>query len=318
MIFPEPRGDKLHQKGKAFFSTLLLAGGAYGAMLLGSYSLHEPDRKLYREVDLTHFAPTNLELDFLEGSTPVADLFPAAPQTIALLDVPQLSNESLSLPVDAPEGDSSSAEEEPASSGEINIDASTSDEGSEAGAQPGGLEGSIPSLPADPSEEAEPPPVEYSEALLLERDASEIAKLPLEAFGREYDHLDVQGIVNWMLDNPADLPAGVRQFVRHRPSFLASATSFVMDGQRFDLFLMCKESLYELHVVLVAGGNSTYLVDRSFQRLSSYISEGRVRREQRGGIAAIRSEQTSASTETIRDFYSVFLSWWERENAILD
>ena len=317
MIFPEPRGDKLHQKGKAFFSTLILAGGAYGAMLLGTYSLNEPDRKLYREVDLTHYAPANLELDFLVGATSIADLFAASPHTIALIDVPRLSNEPLPLSVDASALDSSSTGEEPVSSDEVVVDTFPPDENNEAGAPSGGSEGSIPAPSSDQSGEAEPP-AEYLGSTMPGHTAPEIAKLPLDAFGRDYDQLDVQGIVNWMLDNPADLPTGVRQFVRHRPSFLASTTSFMVEGQRFDLFLMCKESLYELHVVLVAGDRSIYLVDRSFQRLSSYISEGRVRREQQGEIAAIRSEQTSASTETSRDFYSVFLSWWEQENAILD
>ena len=114
-----------------------------------------------------------------------------------------------------------------------------------------------------------------------------------------------------MKANPGELPVGVRKLVRHRDNFLTSATTFELDGRRYELYLMCKEKLYEVHIVLVDVDEATYLIDRSFQKLSTYLREGRVGRSSADIITAINSRRSAASDERSREFYSLFLSWWE-------
>ncbi len=127
----------------------------------------------------------------------------------------------------------------------------------------------------------------------------------------DYDNLEIQELMAWMRANPGALPVGVRKLVRHRDEFLTSATSFELDNKRYELFLMLKTGLYEVHIVLVDVDQATYLIDRSFQKLSTYLREGRVGRTPEQGITAINSRRTAASDERSKEFYSLFLSWWE-------
>jgi hypothetical protein len=126
-----------------------------------------------------------------------------------------------------------------------------------------------------------------------------------EAFdGSEADRLAV-----WMRTNPAELPVGVRVHVNYEPSFLTSASTFSSGGRDWELYLMFNESLQEVHVVLIEGDRSVYLIDRGFQEQSRSLREGIVRRSA-GQIMAIDSRSGAASGEQAREFYNVFLSWW--------
>ncbi len=140
--------------------------------------------------------------------------------------------------------------------------------------------------------------------------APEVARISLDALGDDYANLEVQELIAWMKQNPADLPIGIRQLVQHRPAFLSSVATFSVDGTPYELYLMCKESLFEVHIVLVDRGEATYLVDRSFQKLSTYLREGAVRRDGRT-IVAVNSRRDAASSDRSSAFYGLFLSWWE-------
>ena len=142
-----------------------------------------------------------------------------------------------------------------------------------------------------------------------------VERLSLDSFGNDYKNLEVQELIDWMKANPGELPVGVRKLVRHRDQFLTSATSFALDGTTYDLFLMCKEGLYEIHIVLVENNEATYLIDRSFQKLSTYLREGQVARSSGDVITAVNSRRTAASDERSKEFYSLFLSWWEIAKA---
>ncbi|NIR77761.1 MAG: hypothetical protein GWO00_05035, partial [Gemmatimonadetes bacterium] len=123
--------------------------------------------------------------------------------------------------------------------------------------------------------------------------------------GSEADRLGA-----WMRGHSAALPVGVRAHVNFEPSFLTSVVPFSSEGREWELFLMFNESLRELHIVLVEGDRSIYMIDRGFQEESRSLREGTVRRVD-GEIMAIDSRSASASGERAREFYNVFLSWWE-------
>jgi len=129
-----------------------------------------------------------------------------------------------------------------------------------------------------------------------------------------FDRSEADLLAEWMRSHAAELPVGVRAHINYQPSFLTAAADVVADGRRWELYLMFNEVLQEVHVVLVEGDRSVYLIDRGFQETSRSLREGTVRRS-RGEIVAVNSRSSAASSERAREFYNVFLSWWETTKA---
>lgn len=352
MILPEPRQDHIHQRGKAFLTTVALAAAAYAVLTFASVSLEKPTRQIFREVDLASFAPPVVTPEVNtpasnEAETPEDAPVEAEPvlqdansQSLDQLDLSQLFPDELTVevdPADAPE----SARNTAGGDSETKIEV-----------QSGGLQGlgsldgldALGGAPVPTSRGRSRRPAEGgdggisissgSQAVAPDQGASnagsaqivgentrraataaeadfDVQRLSLDSFGNDYKNLEVQELIDWMKANPGELPVGVRKLVRHRDQFLTSATTFALDGTTYELFLMCKEGLYEIHIVLVEQNQATYLIDRSFQKLSTYLREGQVARSSGEVITAVNSRRTAASDERSKEFYSLFLSWWE-------
>ncbi len=141
--------------------------------------------------------------------------------------------------------------------------------------------------------------------------SDEESDVVIEEFEPEaFDGSEADRLGQWMRANPAPLPIGVRVHVNYEPTFLTSTASFVSEGRSWELYLMFNESLRELHLVLVDGDRSVYLIDRGFQERSRSLREGTVRR-QGGEIMSVDSQTGAASGDRAQEFYNVFLSWWE-------
>ena len=125
-----------------------------------------------------------------------------------------------------------------------------------------------------------------------------------------FNTVAVDRLATWLRANPRELPVGVRVHLNHQPSFLTAAVPFVAGGRTLELYLMYNPSLRELHVVLVDGQRSAYLVDRGFQAQSRSLREGTVRRLN-GEIVAVNSQAAAAGSDRAREFYNIFLSWWD-------
>jgi len=125
-----------------------------------------------------------------------------------------------------------------------------------------------------------------------------------------FDGSEADVLATWMRSHAAELPIGVRVHMNYEAAFLTAAAPFSSEGREWELFLMFNESLRELHIVLVEDDQSVYLIDRGFLELSRSLREGTVRRVD-GEIVAVDSRSGSASSDRARDFYNVFLSWWE-------
>jgi hypothetical protein len=135
-------------------------------------------------------------------------------------------------------------------------------------------------------------------------------ELEIEARDPEaFDESAATRLGAWMRAHAASLPVGVRVHMNYEPSFLTSVAEFANEGRSYELYLMFNESLREVHVVLVEGNRSVYLIDRGFQEQSRSLREGAVRRSG-GQIVAIDSRSGAASGERSSEFYDVFLSWW--------
>ena len=137
----------------------------------------------------------------------------------------------------------------------------------------------------------------------------EVSLKALEDFGSNYQNLELKKLIQWMKEHPAELPPGVRGLVGYQPNHLSSAVPIEVGGVSYELYLMCKESLYEVHVVLVRNDEASYLVDRSFERQSRKFRTGTVNRSN-GQIQGINSSGQSLGKQS-KEFYQKFLSWWE-------
>ena len=125
-----------------------------------------------------------------------------------------------------------------------------------------------------------------------------------------FEAFAVDDLATWMREHAAELPVGVRVHLNYLPTFLTAAEPFVAGDREFELYLMYNESLRELHIVLVEGDRSVYLIDRGFQAQSRSLREGTVRRIE-GEIMTVDSQRRAASGERAQEFYNIFLSWWE-------
>lgn len=147
------------------------------------------------------------------------------------------------------------------------------------------------------------------------RTETENADVAIAEFSSEsFDGSEADRLALWMRANPGELPIGVRVHVNYEPTFLTSTASFRDEGRNWELYMMFNESLRELHLVLVEGDRSVYLIDRGFQEESRSLREGTVRRTG-GAIVAVDSRSGAPSGDRARDFYNVFLSWWEATKA---
>ncbi len=132
----------------------------------------------------------------------------------------------------------------------------------------------------------------------------------------EEDALDPRELIRWMRLRPGTLPPGIRRHVDWREDDLTATATIEHEGQTYELFLMARLSIREIHVVLVRGRQTYYLIDRSFQREGRKFRAGTARRAS-SVITGVVSEERAAASEEAARFYSVFLSWWQRERLRL-
>ncbi len=125
-----------------------------------------------------------------------------------------------------------------------------------------------------------------------------------------FKRTDVALLTDWIQEHEAELPVGIKVHLRYQSSFLTASMPFQSDDRELELFLMFNPNLRELHIVLVEGDRSVYLIDRGFQEQSRSLREGTVRRLN-GEIVAIDSHAGAASSDRAAGFYNIFLSWWE-------
>lgn len=145
--------------------------------------------------------------------------------------------------------------------------------------------------------------------------APEIGLQQLQAFGDNYSNLDdiIAGLLEWMKNNPADLPRPVQRLMaegRWDPEYLTSRVAINIEGADYDILLMLKEELYEVHILLVQSNQATYLIDRNFQKESNSLRIGGVQQYD-GSITTISSQMEPASDSKAKEFYQIFLTWWE-------
>ena len=308
MIEPQPHDDRLINRGKAFLTTSLLGIVCYVVMVFANIELGDDgSRRAFREVDLVSLMAPAYR-NYPGSETPGGNL-----SEISLLKT------AGSAGVNGDDGEQST--DEAAIQEEIdNTSPSPTSTQNTMIVEPDEATGSDNANALD-VQNAEPEwaslqPVGGSSGSSSGTRASEVmqvARISLDELPSDYKSLEISRIIDWMRTHTSQLPQGVKQLVRHRPSFLSASSQFSLDGRTFDLYLMCKEQLYEVHFVLVEDESVTYLVDRSFQKLTPYLRSGQLRRTTTTDILAVRSNVVTG--EDSDAFYSVLHSWWQHVKA---
>lgn len=124
-----------------------------------------------------------------------------------------------------------------------------------------------------------------------------------------------RALLEWMRRHPADLPEVVDRFMGFQAGNLTSRVKFNIEGRRFEMFLLCVESTYEVRVVLVENDAVTYLIDEGFKKQSNYLRTGGLVRQANAEILSFGSVMREASDRRTHEFYQVFLSWWDTVKA---
>ena len=126
--------------------------------------------------------------------------------------------------------------------------------------------------------------------------------------------LAIDAIMEWMRLNGSRLPPGIRRHVGQREGDLTARAMAAHEGSSYEVFLLTRVPVREIHVVLVRGEETYYLIDRSFQREGRSFRTGFARRAS-GIIQGVVSEEQAASSHEASRFYDVFLAWWDNEKT---
>ena len=141
-------------------------------------------------------------------------------------------------------------------------------------------------------------------------------ELPQKRLPEFTQPIETDAIVAWMRLSESDLPPGIKRHVEYQPGNLTAVAELNHAGETWELYLLARMPLRELHVVIVRNDASWYLIDRSFAREGRSFRMGYVRRKD-GVITGVVSEERPAASQEAVDFYRIFLAWWDQERLKL-
>ena len=115
----------------------------------------------------------------------------------------------------------------------------------------------------------------------------------------------------------SELPRGIQRHVDYQPGNLSASATIEHANEIWEIYLMARMPSEELHIVIVRGEASYYIVDPSFKREGRRFRLGVVRRSG-GEITGITSEERAASSAEVSLHYEVFLAWWDKLRLTLE
>lgn len=136
----------------------------------------------------------------------------------------------------------------------------------------------------------------------------EIESLPVST--RVLEASEAKEIVQWIRVTQSELPPGIQRHVEYQPGNLTATALLDHEGELWEIYLMARMPSEELHVVIVRGSATYYVVDPSFQRDGRQFRVGTARRAD-GVITGITSEERAAASREAVRHYDVFLAWWD-------
>jgi hypothetical protein len=141
-----------------------------------------------------------------------------------------------------------------------------------------------------------------------------VPTLALKDFDR--DKIEVseifKALIEWMKRHPVALPPVIKQFMTYRDGGLTSRVDFKISRRSFEMFLLCFEGNYEVRIALVEKNAVTYLIDQGFTKESQKLRAGTVSRlPGSSNIATLETQPLPIGHKKNKEFYDIFLSWWE-------
>lgn len=128
---------------------------------------------------------------------------------------------------------------------------------------------------------------------------------------------EAKKIIEWMRLTRSELPPGIQRHVDYQPGNLSASATLEQANETWELYLMARMPSEELHIVIVRGDASYYIVDPSFKREGRRFRLGVIRRSG-GEITGITSEERAASSAEVSLHYEVFLAWWDKLRLTLE
>ncbi len=128
---------------------------------------------------------------------------------------------------------------------------------------------------------------------------------------------EAKKIIEWMRLTRSELPPGIQRHVDYQPGNLSALAMLEQANESWEIYLMARMPSEELHIVIVRGEASYYIVDPSFKREGRRFRLGVVRRNG-GEITGITSEERAASSAEVSLHYEVFLAWWDKLRLTLE
>ena len=122
---------------------------------------------------------------------------------------------------------------------------------------------------------------------------------------------EAKKIIQWIRVTESDLPLGIKRHVGYQSGNLSATALLEYEGEPWEIYLMARMPSEELHVVIVRGHATYYVVDPSFKRDGRRFRVG-VARRSGGQITGITSEERAASSSEATVHYDVFLAWWDK------
>lgn len=121
---------------------------------------------------------------------------------------------------------------------------------------------------------------------------------------------EAKKIIQWIRLTESDLPPGIKRHVGYQSGNLSATALLEHEGASWEIYLMARMPSEELHVVIVRGSATYYVVDPSFKRDGRRFRLG-VARRSGGQITGVTSEEHPASSSEATAHYDVFLAWWD-------
>ena len=134
---------------------------------------------------------------------------------------------------------------------------------------------------------------------------------------RVLQNAEAKKIIEWLRLTRSELPPGIQRHVDYQPGNLSASATLEQSNEMWEIYLMARMPSEELHIVIVRGEASYYIVDPSFKREGRRFRLGVVRRSG-GEITGITSEERAASSAEVSLHYEVFLAWWDKLRLTLE
>ena len=132
---------------------------------------------------------------------------------------------------------------------------------------------------------------------------------PTAAAGAPQPHAVVENIIEWVRKNHAPIPPVVQRHMDYAPGDASAHITWDYEGDRYEIFLMAKPVITQLHAFVVHATRSWYLVDHGLRQEASRARTGTVTWSN-GRITFITSSEQPPKGAEVEAIYQLLIRWW--------